>query len=120
MGQIPLYRAAQPGVKIRLRLPAQFSVNFRRVNGITPIVTRPVCDESDQTFRLAQSGQHRLHHLQVGALIVPADVIHFSRRATAQNQVNGGAVILHIQPVPHILAGAVHRQALICQRPGDH
>ena len=36
------------------------------------------------------------------------------------DQVDGLAVILHIQPVPHVLSLAVHRQGLVVQGVGDH
>ena len=40
--------------------------------------------------------------------------------AFADDQIDGGAVVLHVEPVADIFAGAVDWQAFISQRSGDH
>ena len=76
--------------------------------------------ESNQAFGLAQLPQHRFHHVQIGAFVVAAHIVDFALPALAHHQINGSAVVFHIQPVADILALAVYRQTLVVQRPGDH
>ena len=49
-----------------------------------------------------------------------AHIVHLAHAALVNDQVDGPAVVLHIQPVAHVQALAVHRQRLVVQRVGDH
>ena len=45
--QIPLHGEADAGGEIELRDPAEFAANFRGVDGVTPVVARPIGHERD-------------------------------------------------------------------------
>ena len=79
-----------------------------------------VCHKLNQALRLIKGLQNGLYHFQVGALIMPSDVIHLSLASLVDNQVNSLAVIRHMEPVAHILSRAVHRKLLICQGAADN
>ena len=49
-----------------------------------------------------------------------AHIVDFSLAALADNQVDGHAVIVNMEPVSDIIPFAVDRQLLIGQRPADH
>ena len=49
-------------------------------------------------------------HLQVGALVISADVVGLARPAALQNQPQRARVVLDIEPVAHVVASAVDRQ----------
>ena len=49
-----------------------------------------------------------------------ADIVHQALLAALKDQVDGGAVILHIQPIPHVQALSVHRQRLVRSAVGNH
>ena len=75
---------------------------------------------SDQAFRLAQLLADNLHNLNVLLFIVTTDVVDFTNTTLVDNQINGLAVIFHIQPVTDIKTFTVNRQRLICQCIGNH
>ena len=79
-----------------------------------------VCHELNQALRLIKCLQNGLYHFQVGALIMPADVIDFPLASLVDNKVNGLAVIRHMEPVAHVLPCAVYRKLLICQGAADN
>src|SRR4051812_46507451 len=81
-----------------------------RVERVAPIVARPVVDAPDQ--RLVRAGQleDAARDLAVLDLLAAADVVDLSRLALAERQLDPGAVILDVEPVPHLLAVAVERQ----------
>ena len=67
-----------------------------------------------------QLGNDGLDDEDVGALVVAAHVVHLAHLAVICHHINGLAVILHIQPVPHLHAVAVNRQLLVLLHVVDH
>ena len=61
-------------------------------------------------------GVDRADDLQVVALVAAADIVGFADPAVAQDQFDAKAVILHMQPIAHIHAVAIDRQAAARQR----
>ena len=74
----------------------------------------------DQALRLAQLFADNLHDLDVLLLIVTADVVDFTNSTFVDNQVNGLAVVLHIQPVTDVQTLSINRQRLVSQCISDH
>ena len=64
-----------------------------------------------RTFGVAQQTVHGLYHhpdqIYVLPLVEAADVVGFGHGALVENQVYGTCVVLHIEPVAHVLALAV-------------
>ena len=106
--------------ELGLRQPAQLVVNFGGVDGIAHVVALAVRDVDDEALRLAQLLTDELYNVDVPHLVVAAHVVHLAHAALADNEVDGPAVVLYIQPVPDVQALAVHRQGLVRQGVGDH
>ena len=53
-----------------------------------------------------------LHDVDVGHLVMSADIIYFALASIAHHKVDSLAVVLHIKPVAHVVALAVYRQFL--------
>ena len=75
---------------------------------------------SDQALRLAQLLADNLHDLNILLLVVTADVVDFTNTTLVDNQINGLAVIFHIQPVTDVQTLAVNRQWLVSQSISNH
>ena len=95
-------------------------MNFGGVDGVAHVVALAVGDVGDEALRLAQLLADELHDVDVPHLVVAAHVIHLTHTALADNEVDGPAVVLYIQPVPDVQPLAVHRQRLVHQGVGDH
>ena len=74
-----------------------------------------ILDVYDKVFALAGVGENELDDLDIGSLVVAADVVHLAGRALFKHSRNGGAVILNVQPVPYLHTVTVDRQLLIVQ-----
>lgn len=118
--KIPLNRLLDAVFELRLRLPAEFVVNLRRVDGVTAVMALAVRDVLNQVLALAEFLEDGLDDIDIRAFIVSADVVDFADTALLQDEVDGMAVILDIEPVADILAIAVDRQLLVGQRIDDH
>lgn len=118
--EVPLDRLLDAVLEFRLRLPAELRVDLRRVDGVAAVVALAVGDVLDEVFGLAELLEDGLDDVDVGALIVAADVVDLADAALLQDQVDGMAVILDVEPVADVLAVAVDRQLLVGQRVDDH
>ena len=78
--QIPLDRLLDTGIKVVFRLPAKLRLDLGRIDRITAVMTRTILDVTDQAFRLVQRFQDGFNNLQVGPLIVSADVVNLTTR----------------------------------------
>ena len=95
-------------------------MDFGGVDGVTHIVALAVRDVGDEALRLAQFLADELHDVDIPHLVVAAHVIHLAHAPLTDDEVDGPAVVLHIQPIPNVQALAVHRQGLVRQGVGDH
>ena len=120
MLEIPLDRLLDAVLELRLRLPAEFRVDLRRVDGVAAIVAFAVGDVLDEVFGLAELLEDGLDDVDVGALIVATDIVDLADAALLQDQVDGMAVVLDVEPVADVLAVTVDRQLLVGQRVDDH
>ena len=118
--EVPLDRLLDAVLELRLRLPAELRVDLRRVDGVTAVMALAVGDVLDEAFGLAELFEDSLDDVDVGTLIVAADVVDLADAALLQDQVNRMAVVLDVEPVADVLAIAVNRQLLVGQRVDDH
>lgn len=118
--EVPLDRLLDTVLELRLRLPAEFRVNLRRVDGVAAVVALAVSDVLDEVFGLAELLEDGLDDVDVGTLIVAADIVDLADATLLQDQVDGMAVILNVEPVANILAVTIDRQLLVGQRIDDH
>ena len=77
-------------------------MDLSRVDGVTHVVALAVSNVSDQAFRLAQLLTDELDDIDILHLVVAADVVNLTDTALVDDQVDGLAVILYIQPVADI------------------
>ena len=75
---------------------------------------------SDQRFRLVEIIKDDFDHLKVGLYVASADIVSPARLSSGQDGPNGGAVIVHKQPVPDIHSVAINRQGLVVESVVDH
>ena len=86
--QIPVDRLTNAGVKVVFRLPAKLRLDLGRIDRITAVMTRTILDVTDQAFRLVQRFQDGFNNLQVGPLIVSADVVNLTDASLVENQID--------------------------------
>ena len=105
-------------LELQAGLPAQFALEFARVDGVPHIVPRAVCDIRDEFLRrplgVAQQPVHRPddHPYQVDVLpfVEAPDVVRVGDLAPVEDHVDGPCMVLDVQPVADIFPAAVHRQ----------
>ena len=90
-------------------------------------MARPVCHIGDQVpagcvgrAQLVHQVADALDNFQIGALIETADIVFLSQLPLFRDQHEGAGMVVHIQPVTDVLAGAVDRQRQPVQRIQDH
>lgn len=71
MVQVPADGLRDPFLKGVNRGPSQLGGDLPAIQGVAPIVARPVLDIGDQAFRLAQGGQDEADDLQVVLSLPP-------------------------------------------------
>ena len=76
-------------------------------------MTLPVGDIGDQALGFPQGLADDLDDIDVAHLVMAANVVDLAHPALMDNQVNGFAVILHIQPVPDVFSLSIDRQRLV-------
>ena len=67
-----------------------------------------VTDEADEAGASVEQLEDLPRQGQVLDLVAAADVVDLARRAVQQHLVDGGAVVVHVEPVAHVEAVAVH------------
>ena len=95
-------------------------VDFGRVNGIALVVTLAVGNIGDEAFGFSELPADEFYDVDVFHFIMSADIVYFALAPVVNDQIDGTAVILHIQPVPDIQSLAVNRQRLIVQCVFNH
>ena len=116
--EVPANRLFDPLFKLQAGLPAQFALEFARVDGVPQIVACAVCDIRDELLRrpfgVAQQPVHRPddHPYQVDVLpfVETSDVVRVGDLALVEDYVDGPCMVLDVQPVADIFPAAVHRQ----------
>ena len=119
--QIPVDRLTNAGVKIVFRLPAKLRLDLGRIDRITAVMARTILDVTDQAFRLVQRFQDGFDNLQVGSLIVSADIVDLTDASLVENQIDRLTMIGYVQPVADVRTVAVSPEVpSACQRTADH
>ena len=103
-----------------MREPAELIVDLGGVDGVAQVVTLAVGDVGDEAFGLAEPVADEADDLDVLHLVMAADVVDLAHAAVAHDQVHGLAVVLDIEPVPHVETGAVDGQGFVVQGVDDH
>ena len=120
MVQVPLDGLFDAVGKFRFRQPAQFFMDFRRVDSVAPVMAFAVGNMMDEAFRLAQCFANQFDDVDVLHFIVAADIIDFADAALLEDEVDGPAMVFDIEPVANIEAVPIDRQRLVMQGVDDH
>ena len=114
VGKIPVHGARQPLVEGDRWPPAELVADPARIDGIAPVVARPVIDEGDQpVVRCARSAtvvEDRAdlgHNVYIARLVAAADVVRPARPAIRADQQQRLGVILDVKPVADVFAPSV-------------
>src|SRR5258708_12905691 len=110
--QVPGDGLAQSGIEALGGRPPDLNGDLRRVHRVTAIVPRAVLHEGYQHGmralatgpRFVEQRTDRVHHLEIGLLVVAADVVTLTDAAVLQDLSDRRAMILTVQPFPYIPA----------------
>ena len=92
------------------RLPAQLLADLGGVEEVAAVVARPVGDDLLERLGLAGGGQDRVGDLLDRSLDPAAHVVGLAHDAVLQDQLDGPAVVVDVQPLPLVLGRLVERQ----------
>ena len=120
MIKIPADGLLYPLLELEARLPAEFRLELARVNGVTHVVAETVGDERNQLLRFSlglfeqtvDGLYYDLDKVDVLPLVEAADVVGLGHFPLVEYQVDGTCVVLHEEPVAHVLTLAVDGQRL--------
>jgi hypothetical protein len=115
---IPADGSLEGGKEVVLGGPAQ-GPQLRRIDSVAAIVPLAVLHEADETQGLLQELEEGLRHPDVLLVVVGTDVVHLPRLADPGDELQGAAVVLHVQPVTHLAAVAVQGERLVPHGAGD-
>jgi hypothetical protein len=127
--KVPLDCFADAGLEGLSGFPAEFAVDLGRVDGVAAVVTGTIGDIGDLLFvalsirargKLVKDGTEGMDDVEVRLLVPPANVVGLPHPACLEDTANGGGVVLHIEPVAHLLAVAVDGERLAGEGIVDH
>src|SRR6266702_3913807 len=114
---VPADGRGQAGVEAARGRPAQLP-DLGRVHRVAPVMPWPVADVLDHLLASAEGGQEMAGQLEVADLVAGADVVDLPAAATTQHQVDGAAVVKHIEPVADVAAAAIQRHLVPVNQVG--
>ena len=90
-------------------------MDFCRVDRVTLVVALAVFDVLDQGVRLIEVITDQFYDVDIGHLIVAADVIDLAVFGVSDDQVDCLAVVFNVEPVTDIFSFTVDRERLISE-----
>lgn len=139
--KVPAQGAAQPGCKVVLRDIAEFGTGPGLIDRVAAVVALAIRNECLEVTRGAAPRCRGLRVAvgkavdlgkgavdfsadavddgHVGQLLAAADVVGLARLAILQRRLDTAAMVLDVEPVPHVHAIAVDRQRLARKRVED-
>ena len=93
--------------------PSQLAAQLRSVNRAAAVVAWTVRDQVVRISRQSQRTQNLAHDLEVGALAIRAHHVALPYRSAREDGPDGGAAVIHMDPVAHVEAGPMHALPLI-------
>src|SRR5580704_17834640 len=91
--EIPADRLLDAALESLERAPAEFALELGRVDGVAPVVSRPVGDEGDKGFVRAghrakpvEDGADPHHDIDIAAFVAAADVVFFANPAARRDE----------------------------------
>ena len=118
MVEIPADRLFNAFLKLEARFPAESRLEFAAVDGVAHVVAETVGDVGNEflgrALRIAEQAVYRLDddldEVNVFPLVEAADVVGVGYLSLVEDEVDGARVVLHEEPVAHVLSLAVYGQ----------
>lgn len=121
--EIPSRRLDQPRPERLFGSPSEFALQLARIDGITVIMAGPIGDKSNMPIMWPAAGMYPVkrtanssYYLQITIFVARTNIVRLPRASLTENQMQGGHVILHIDPITDIQTVTVNRQGLALQR----
>src|SRR5690606_17938627 len=120
---VPAHRLLDAGVEVFLRAPAELGLELGSIDCIARVMARAVSDELNQPvvrsplwLHLVEDLADAAHHVDVAALVAAPDIVLLADPAARADQVQCPRVVIDVEPVADVGAGAVDRQRLALER----
>ena len=118
--EVPAHGLLDALLELEARLPAELALQLAAVDGVAHVVPLAVGHVGDQVHVLAlgasEQAVHRPdqhpHDVDVLPLVEAPDVVGLGDSALVEYQVDRPRVVLHVEPVAHVLALPVDRKRL--------
>jgi hypothetical protein len=118
--RVPIDGGIEALLEVVERFPLQLALGERRIDGVTAVVAEPIGHVTDQALGFAELFQDRFHRLDIRHLAVATEIVNGARLAFEQRGHDPGAMVLDVDPVAHIRAVAVNREAIVAHGVDDH
>ena len=103
-----------------LWLPAEFTAEFTGVHGVAHVVSRAVIDVFVEIFAFAHElADHLDDLLVVDVVVVGTNDVGVANLAFFENEMDGFVVVVDMDPVTNLLAGAVKLRSDAAEDVGD-
>src|SRR5688500_9037147 len=89
------------------------------VDGVAAVVAGTVGHALDQRLRLARESQDLVSEHDVLDLVAATDVVDLALATLAKDEIDGGTVVGHVEPVAHVAAVAIEGKRTVVERVGD-
>ena len=107
---VPFDRGLQPLFECHLWRPSQLP-ETTAIDGVASVMSWAILDESQEALGLAQNGEDLFCDLDIFPFVTAPDVIDRARLTVHQHMLDGGAVIVHRQPIAAVAPTSIERQA---------
>ena len=87
--------------------PSKLAAQLRSVNRTATVVAGTVRDQVVLIRRQPQRTQNLAHDLEVGTLAISTDDVALPHRSTREDGPHRGAVVVHMDPVAHVIASGM-------------
>ena len=117
---VPRNGCRKPLKEVRvLGNPSQLAAQLRGVHRAASVVAGTVRDQVVRVLQQPQRMQDLAHDLEIRALAISTDDVALPHRSAREDGPDGGAVVVHVDPVAHVEAGAVHARPPAGERRRD-
>src|SRR6516164_2492656 len=115
--QVPKHGFPKAGLERLPCSPAQFLLDFGRIDRIAAVVARPVRNKADQlasrgtlSIKVVNKIANGIYHLQIRTLAAPSDVVLVSQSPFSEDSNKCFHVIFDVEPIANIATIAIDRE----------
>ena len=107
--RVPMHRVRQALLPVDGRRPAQLTLELGGVEHVATVVAGAIRHDRLERRRLSERGQDPVGHFHDRRLHAAAHVVGLAHSTPLEHRVDGGAVVMHVQPFPAVLVCRVER-----------